>query len=149
MITNSQFFVVGVTPASPYNLLMYKITFGLTPVNWANQISCASGTWTTSNSESVLSSDGSTIYIFLTFGTTNYFYFAGMSVSSGSVTTTRYKSSVSVSYVWRSALNGDYIVAATDTPASLLLYSISSSAFTIKSFSGNNLNGWGVEPSGR
>ena len=121
MITNSQFFVVGVTPASPYNLLMYKITFSLTSVNWANQILCASGTWdATSNSESVLSSDGSTIYMFLTFGATKYFYFAGMSVSSGSVTTTRYKSSVSVSFVWRSALNGDYIVVATDTPASLI-----------------------------
>ena len=147
MITNSQFFVVGVTPASPYNLLMYKITFSLTSVNWANQILCALGTWTASNSESVLSSDGSTIYLFLTFGATKYFYFAGMSVSSGSVTTTRYKSNVPVNFMWKSALIGDYIVVSTESPGSLILYSISSSTFTIKSFSGNNLYGVGLDSS--
>ena len=147
MITSSQFFVVGVTPASPYNLLMYKFTFSLTSVNWANRILCASGTWTASYSESMLSSDGSTIYLLFTFGATRYFYFAGMSLSSGSVTTTRYKSSVSVNYIWRSALSGDYIVAATFSPIALILYSISSSTFTTKSFSGNNLNGVGVDPS--
>ena len=110
MITNSQFFILGATPASPYNLLMYKITFSLTSVDWANQILCASGTWVASNSESVLSSDGSTIYMFLSFGATKYLYFAGMSVSSGSVTTTRYKSSIPVNFIWKSAFNGDYIV---------------------------------------
>ena len=109
MISNSQFFALGVAPSSPNNLQMYKITFSSTPVNWANQITCT-GTWSASYSESVLSSDGSTVYSFFTFGATRYLYFCGLSVADGSVRTTRYKSDTAVSYVWGSALNGDYVV---------------------------------------
>ena len=148
MISNSQFFVIGVALSSPYNLRMYKITFSLTSVNWANQIACSSGTWSSYYSESVLSSDGSTVYSFFTFGASNtYLYFCGLSVSDGSVRTTRYKSGTTVSSVWGSALNGDYVVATTQSPVSLAIYSISSSTFTIKSFSGYALYGWRVEPS--
>ena len=147
MVSNSQFFVLGVPSASPYNLQIYKITFLSTSVDWANQITCTSGTWSASNSESLLSSDQSTIYSFFAFGSTRYLYFAGLSVTGGSVTTTRYKSNTSALYVWGSALNGDYVVATTQSPTSLIMYSISSLTFTIKSFSGNNLYGWGVEPS--
>ena len=111
MISNSQFFVLGATSTSLYNLQMYKITFSSTPVDWANQITCSSGTWSAYRSESVLSSDGSTVYSFFTFGPTNtYLYFCGLSVSDGSVRTTRYKSSTAVSNVLGSALNGDYVV---------------------------------------
>ena len=95
----------------------------------------------------MLSSDGSTIYSFFTFGVTTYLYFVGLSVSDGSITTTRFKSSAAVSYVWGSALNGDYIVTTTQTQTSIVIYSISSSAFTIKSFSGSLLRGLGVDPS--
>ena len=148
MISNSQFFVLGTATASPYNLRMYKITFSLTSVNWANQIACNLGTWTTSYSESVLSSDGSTIYSFSTFGVTRYLYFCGLSASDGSVATTRYKSSATILEVQGSALNGDYVVLATTSTLSIVIYSISSSTFTIKTFpSGNYLYGWGVEPS--
>ena len=148
MISNSQFFVLGVSTTSPYNLQMFKITFSLTSVNWANQIACSAGTWTAYDSESVLSSDGSTIYSFSTFGVTTYLYFLGLSVSDGSVTTTRFRSSASVLYILGSALNGDYVVATTypSTSASIVIYRISSSTFTIKSFSGS-LHGWWVEPS--
>ena len=147
MISNSQFFILGATPSSPNNLKMYKITFLLTSVNWANQITCA-GTWSADLSESVLSSDGTTIYSFYSFGSsTTYLYFCGLSVSAGSITTTRFKSSAAVSYVYGSALNGDYIVTTTQSPESLVMYKISSSTFTIKSFSGNFLRGWGVETS--
>ena len=113
MISNSQFFVLGVALASPYNLQMFKITFSLTSVNWASQIICSFGTWSAFYSESVLSSDKSTIYSFFTFETasaTRYLYFAGLSVSDGSVLTTRYKSSAVVSSVYGSVINGDYIV---------------------------------------
>ena len=113
MISNSQFFVLGAGSISSNNLLMYKITFLSISVNWANKLTCTSGTWSTSNSESVLSYDESTIYSFFLFGspTTNrYLYFCGLSVADGSVTTTRYKSSAIVSSVWGSALNGDYVV---------------------------------------
>ena len=108
MISNSQFFVLGAT--SNYNLQMYKITFSLTSVNWANQITCSSGKLSASLSESVLSYDGSTVYSFFTFGAQTYLYFLGLTVSTGSVATTRYKSSASVSNVWGSALNRDYVL---------------------------------------
>ena len=109
MISNNQFFVLGVT-TSPYNLQMYKITFLSTSVNWANQIACPSGSWYVDSSESVLSSDESTIYSFFEFWPNAYLYFCGLSVSSGSVVTTRYKSSTAVGKVYGSALSGDYIV---------------------------------------
>ena len=147
MISNSQFFILSVASISPYNLKMYKITFSLTSVNWANQIACISGTWSANLSESVLSSDGSTVYSFFSFGATRYLYFCGLSVSDGSVATTRYKSSTAVYSVYGSALIGDYLVATTASP-SVVMYSISSSAFTIKSFSfSGTLRRWGVEPS--
>ena len=87
----------------------------------------------------MLSSDGSTVYSFFTFGVTKYLYFCGLSVADGSVRTTRYKSDTAVSTVWGSALNGDYVVATTQSPDLLVMYSISSSAFTIKSFSSSGL----------
>ena len=110
MISNTQFFVLGSDMASPYNLHMYKITFLSTSVDWAKQIACSSGTWGAYYSESVLSSDGSTIYSFFTFGVTKYLYFAGLSVSDGSVATTRFKSSIAVPDLYGSALNGDYVI---------------------------------------
>ena len=147
MISNSQFFVLGADSASPFNLQLYKITFSSVSVDWANQIACISGTWASAASGSMLSTDGSTIYLFFIYSPslTTYLYFCGLSVSDGSVTTTRYKSSASVTYAYGSALNGDYAVATTLN--SLIIYSISSSTFTIKSCSGPSLCGWGVEPS--
>ena len=110
MISDSQFFVLGFDLASSYNLKIYKITFSSISVDWANQLSCSSGTWVSYFSESLLSSDGSTIYSFFTFGVTKYLYFAGLSVSDGSVTTTRFKSSIAVPDLYGSALNGDYVI---------------------------------------
>ena len=115
MISNSQFFVLGADSISPYALHMYKITFTSTKVNWANQMACSSGTWTLANSESVLDSSRSIIYLFFTYGSTPYLYFAGVSVSDGSVATIRYKSGTSILFVWGSALNGDYIVKLNQT----------------------------------
>ena len=149
MLSNSQFFILGATLASlasPYNLQMYKITFSSTSVDWANQIVCPSLTWSASNSESILSSDRSKIYLFFIYGSPKYLYFAGLSVSDGSVITSRYKSNAGVNYVQGSASNGDFLVASTSSPTSVVIYCISSSTFTIKSFS-DYLNGLGVEPS--
>ena len=153
MISNNQFFVLSITDESSKNLQMYKITFSLTSVNWANQIIWTSGAWSTVYSESVLSSDGSKIYSFFIFGsssTTKYLYFCGLSVSDGNVATTRYRSSIFVNQVWGSAVNGDYVVATSyfsSISVSLVMYSISSATFTIKFFSSNYLLGWAVEPS--
>ena len=121
MVSNNQFFVLGSASASPNNLNLYKITFSSTSVDWANQI-VNSGTWTASNSESILSSDQSIIYSFFLFGTfpTYYLYFAGLSVTDGSVETTRYMSNISVTSVWGSALNGDYVVTQKIDSSELL-----------------------------
>ena len=113
MISNSQFFILGAASTSPNNLKMYKITFSSISVNWTNQIACASGIWSTYNSESLLSYDGSTVYSFFVLGgssSTRYLYFAGLTVSDGSVATTRYKSSATITGVWGSSLNGDFVV---------------------------------------
>ena len=111
MVSSTQFFVLSVPPSAPFNLHMYKIEFLSTSVNWAKQIVCPLGTWGASNSESVLSSDSSTIYLFFIFSTSQYYLlFAGLSASDGSVTTTRYRSSAAVFDVLGSALNGDYVV---------------------------------------
>ena len=146
-ISDSHLFFLGAASASTKNLQMYKINFLSISVDWAKQIICTE-TWPVFDSESVLSSDSSKIYSFFIFGapSTTYLYFAGLSVSDGSVITTRYKSSADVNYLSGSALNGDYIIATTYYP-SLVMYSISSSTFIIKSFSGYGLFGWGVEPS--
>ena len=109
MISNSQFFVLGIASTSPKNLKMYKITFLLTSVDWANQIVCTAAQ-SISYSESVLSSDRSTIYTFFLYGPSKYLYFAGLSLSDGSATTARYTSSETVSEVWGSTLNADYVV---------------------------------------
>ena len=70
-----------------------------------------SGTWSSNRSESLLSIDGSTIYLFFIYrpGST-FLYFAGLSVIDGSIKTTRYRSSVTANVVQGSVLNGDYIV---------------------------------------
>ena len=81
----------------------------------------------------MLSSDGSTIYSFFIFGSTYYLYFVGLAVADGSVVTMRYKSNVSVPAIWGAASNGIYVVAASSSP-SLVMYSIYSSTFSIKSF---------------
>ena len=150
MISDSQFFVLGASSSSPNNLQMYKITFSSTSADWANKIVCSQVTWSAYLSESILSSDKSTIYSFFAFGSlpTYYLYFAGLSASNGSVVTTRYKSNTSVFDLKGSALNGDYVVVTTEFPYSLVVYSISSSTFTTYSLaSGLYLFGWGVEPS--
>ena len=109
MISNSQFFVLGVDSSSK-NMQMYKITFLSISVDWAKEIVCSSVSWISTLSESVLSSDRSTIYSFFIFGSPTYVYFAGLSVSDGRVTTARYKSSVAANYVFGGVLNGDYVV---------------------------------------
>ena len=144
MVTNTQFFVLGI---ASNNLQMYKLTFLSNTVDWANKIGC-SGTWSSNRSESLLSVDGSTIYLFFIYGSgSTFLYFAGLSSIDGSIKTMRYRSSISASVVQGSVLNGNYIVATIENPVSLMIYNIPSSAFIIKSFSGTMLFRWGVEKS--
>ena len=146
-INDNQLFLIGNEPLSTYHLQYYKITFGNTAVDWANKISWASGSWSVSNSESLLSSDNSLIYTFATFGSTQYLYFITFSTSTGSVVGSRYKSSSTWTGAWKAVLTGDFIwLSITCTNDSLLIFNIVTSQFIIKQFTGAAFSGFGLEP---
>ena len=144
MLSSTQFFIISADSVSPYSLRMYKITFATTAVNWANKITCSSGIWQTSASESQLSLDGSIIYSFFIYGSTKYLYFASLYASNGTVVSSRFKSSISITSVSSSALFGDYVIALTNSP-SLLIYNIPSVMLIVKSTSMSNLFSWSIE----
>ena len=146
-ISDFSMFMLGVDPSSPYQLHLYKHTFGGTSPDWSLKLSWPSGTWTTNNSESLLIS--SSIYTFFAYGSTQYVYMVVISVSDGTVSN-RYKSSISCTQVWGSAVNGDYIVAAVKLTStySLLMFNKATNLFDIKSFSGN-LYEIGLDTTGR
>ena len=147
MVSSNQFFILGADISSPYNLRMCKYTFASTSADWENKMVCASGTWASHFSESLLSKDGAYIYSFFIYGSTSYLYFATLAVSTGNVISSRYKSSVTIAFLYGSALNGDYILTTTNNPSSLVIFSLASSIFTIKSFNSGSLQGLGIEPS--
>ena len=145
MISPNQFFLLGVD-SNPGNLHMYKITFSSTNVNWANMIAWT-GTCSASYSESVMSEDGLSIYLFFTYGSSSYLYFVTLSTSTGSVIGARFKSSVTIASVFGSTIKGDYITITTQSFTSLIIYNLSSSKFNIKSSSiVTSLFGWGFDP---
>ena len=145
-ISDSSTFMLGVDPSSPYQLHLYKHTFGGTSPDWNLKLSWPSGTWSTSNSESLLIS--SSIYTLFAYGSTQYVYMAVISVSDGTVSN-RYKSSISCTYVRGSAVSGDYIVASVQWSSYyLLMLNRATNLFDIKSFSGNLL-GIGLDTTGR
>ena len=147
MISQTQLFILGASPTFPYAFHMYKLTFLSTSVDWANTMACSSGTWTAYYSWSTFSADGLQIYLFFPYGATRFLYFVTVSTTDGSVLNTRYKSSVSILSTASIALNGDYIVVATQNPNSVIIFSISTSVFTIKAYSGTYILGGGIEPS--
>ena len=71
---------------------------------------CTSSSWNSYPSESLLSKDGSNMYLFFAYGNSAYIYFATLSVSTGSVTSARYKSTFSGYSVFGSTLNDDYVI---------------------------------------
>ena len=68
MLSDSQLFSIGSEPSSPFSLLLYKYAFGSAGVDWADKISCQSGTWSSSESESLTSADNSKIYTLFLYG---------------------------------------------------------------------------------
>ena len=82
---------------------------------------------------------------------TKYLYFVSFLVSDGTVTGTRYKSSISWGYVFGSALSGGYVIATGFCPpSSMLIFNIAASSLSIKNFNVGTLYGLGIEPtSGR
>ena len=68
MLSSSKLFLLGID--STNILHMYKITFSNTAVDWANRITCSSATWSISYSESLMSTDGTTIFSSFAYGPT-------------------------------------------------------------------------------
>ena len=146
-ISDSSMFMLGVDSSSPYQLHLYKHTFGGTSPDWSRKLSWPSGSWITGCSESFLIS--SSIYTFFPYGDPKYVYMAMISLSDGTASN-RYKSSISCTQVWGSGVSGDYIAASvTWSSDCLLMFNKATNLFDIKSFSGNYLFGIGFDTAGR
>ena len=149
-ISDFSMFMLGVDPSSPYQLHLYKHTFGNTSPDWSLKLSWPSGTWTTDLSESLLIS--STIYTFFPYGSTKYVYMAVISLSDGTVSN-RYKSTIGSTQVNvdGSGVNADYIVASIAWSSSfyLLMFNRATNLFDVKLFSGTYLYGIGLDTTGR
>ena len=85
--------------------------------------------------ESVISSDRSSIYSLFTYG--YYLYFVCFNSLEGSILSSRYKSSIEIYSVISIVLYGDYVISIIDN--NLVIYSITTFAFTIKKFNGGGL----------
>ena len=138
-LSDSSIFMLGVDPSSPYQLHLYKHTFGGTSPDWSLKLLWPSGTWVTSESESLLISPS--IYTLFPYGSPKYVYMAVISLSDGTVSN-RYKSSISCTntQVFGSGVNGDYIAASVRWSSDhLLMFNRATNLFDIKLFSGINL----------
>ena len=144
-ISDTQFFFLSDDP-STHSLHFYKFTFSSTSPDWADKLAWSSGAWTSSTSESLLSSDKSKIYSLFIYGSTKYLYFTTISVSDGSIVSSRYKSSSSISAIYNSALNNNFIVATMySISSSILILDLTSSTFTFKLFANGFLLGCAFE----
>ena len=136
MFSDTQLFLLGPDPS---NILhMYKARFSSASVEWANMITCNSCSYSYS-SESLLNVDNSKIYSFFYYGpnsNSQIVYFATLTISTGNVASTTYKSSDFVNiYNAVYTLNSDYIIASNINYGSsymLLIYNIASSSFICK-----------------
>ena len=109
-------------------------------------MSCPSGTWSVSYSETLIdNTDSSKLYTMLIYGATKYVYFVSMNITNGDVIGSRYKSSISLSAIYGFKQNGDYLLATLYYSSYyLLLVNIKSFSFTIRKFTGNSLYGLAV-----
>ena len=138
--------MLGVDPSTPYQLHIYKHTFGSTSPDWSLKLTWPSGTWTTVFSESLLIS--SSIYAFFSYGSSQYAYLTVISHSDGTVGN-RYKSSISCTNLCGAGVNADYIVASVRwTSYYLLMFNKATNLFDIRSFSGYLL-GISLDTTGR
>ena len=146
ILSDSELFVLGYYPTFPYPLLMYKYTFGNTSLDWANQMTCSGSGWLWSNSASLLFNNQ--ILTFFSYGSTLFVYFVAVSASSGTVMSSRYRSSTSWSNVYGISQSGKYVVATVYwTPSQyLVILNTDTFQFTSKQFSGSYLYQVAVEP---
>ena len=147
MISDSQLFFIaqGFLP----DLYFVKITFENTSVDWANIIYWSYATCNTDLSESILSSDGLSIYSFFIYGDSiNYFlFYASFLTSDGSVLGNRYISNINWNIVSSSAENGEYVAVIVQCTSSsyLILFNTSKSTFITKVSSSNLLYGCSLD----
>ena len=112
-------------------------------------MSCTFSPWSAGYSESLLSSDGSKIFSFFTYGYPDYYmYFAAFNKADGAVIGSRYKSSTPITGIYGSAQKGDLIALTVYVSSTyyLAMLNTTSSVFVTKQFSGSGLFGAAVQP---
>ena len=142
LLPTGDIFLPGYDTNSPVNLHFYKLTYGSTSVSWANKIITTNGQLTSASS--ISSSDGSKIYSLFDVSDSgnNNLYFMAFLSSDGSVSGSRYKSDLAVSFMYGCSLNGNYLVALAfvSSVAHLAIINVSTFSFTSTQFSGTVLN---------
>ena len=148
-ITDDVYFL-SATDTTTYNLHYYKMKFNSGSVEKASVMSYPDDTSiTVSASESMLSSDGSLIYTFISYGNPKYVFFNTFNFSDLSIVGTRYKSSIGWGDILGGTLNGNFL-AITPLWGSdnyLMMFNIVTSEFKIKLFEGHRLQQLANEPS--
>ena len=144
MLSDSQLFMFS-KESSASNVHFYKITFGDTNVNWANQIIWVTEPCTLSYSKSLTSEDKSKIYSFFSFGTTAYLHFITFNATDGTVVGSRFKSSI----VWSISLGviaiDNFLVVNSfwNDLYNVIIINLSTYSFVIREFTGVGLI-WGA-----
>ena len=136
--------MLGSDNLTPYQMHMYKLTFANTSPDWALKLQWPSGVWYWFDSESLLVS--SSIYSLFVYGNTiKYIYIAVISVSNGAVSN-RYKSSISWSLIYGSAISGDSIIASVYwSTYFLLIFNKTTNEVNVRQTSINQIFGIGVD----
>ena len=120
LLNDSQLFLFSTNPSSPYNMNFYKVTFGNTAADFASQMACTGGVWSTSYSDSIVSVDGLKIYWTFVYGSTKYLYFITFNSADLSVTDTRYKSTSIWGGTWTASLSSNYLAFIGGCPGQTL-----------------------------
>ena len=140
MTSDTQLFTFGYDSSTGY--YGQYITF-TNSINWSTKFSWSiTGSCTTFSAESLLSADKTKIYTFFING--NLAYFASLLVSTGSVSGSAYKSSISWTSINGLMLQKDNVIATlscTLSPSSyvLILFNTISNSFIIKASSSLSL----------
>ena len=111
---------------------MYKVSQGSTLISWSYKLTWPSLSWSQDQSDTVLSSDGSLIYSFISYGDLVYVHFASLNSTNGNIVGQRYKSNQSIWQVNSVSLFSYYVVASASwsSTGKVILYSLSSNSFS-------------------
>ena len=111
MLNDTSFICASTFTGFGGNVRVYKITFGVTSVNWGNELACTGGTWNISNSEWITDSTKTYIYCLLSIGFNMRIQYVKFSLDNGTVLGDRYQSSIYSPniYVFQLSMSGNYI----------------------------------------